>query len=131
MLQAGELARRQESMPLTLRERALCAASAALAMALVRLWDRSIAPILFARRQRQLARAAGEPCVLDTSPSTVALFRRGGVALITKDIERAGLPPHVVNFMQKLLIARGADQAFRTKAELVNYKKMMIQEILI
>jgi len=114
------------SLGLSGRERALCCASAALAVALVRLWDRLAAPVLFARRQRRRAAAAGEPCILDTSVATVALFRRGGVALINKDVAGAGLPAHVVEFIRKLLIARGADQAFRTKVELVNYKKMMM-----
>ena len=111
---------------LTARERALCLAAAAAAVALVRAWDRLVAPALFARRQRRRALAAGEPCVLDTAVSTVALFRRGGVALMNKDLAGAGLPGYAVDYVKKLLIARGADQAFRTKVELVNYKKVMV-----
>eukprot|EP00961_Rhodomonas_salina_P222335 3006656-Rhodomonas_salina.2 len=34
------------------------------------------------------------------------------------------LPQHVVEYFGQLLIARGADQAFRTKMELVNFKKV-------
>ena len=111
---------------LTARERVLCTASAVAAMALMRLWDRVVTPVLFARRQRWRAKVAGEPCILDTAITTVALFRRGGVALMNKDVAGAGLPAYVVEYVEKLLIARGADQAFRTKVELVNYKKMMV-----
>ena len=111
---------------LTARERVLCLASAAAGIALVRLWDHLVEPALFARRQRRRALAAGEPCILDTKVTTVALFRRGGVALMNKDLAGAGLPAYVVEYVKKLLIARGADQAFRTKVELVNYKKVMV-----
>ena len=112
-IRPGEFARELRTLverampgPLSARELALCASSAAVAVVLVRLWDRAIVPILFAQRQRQRALAAGEPCILDTTVSTVALFRRGGVALIKRDIEGAGLPPHVVDYVNKLLIAR-------------------------
>jgi hypothetical protein len=113
-------------MGLSARERILCASSAVATVLLVRLWDRVVKPVLFVRQQRRRARDAGEPCILDTSVSTVALFRRGGVALMNKDLLGAGLPLYVVEYVNKLLIARGADQAFRTKVELVNYKKMMV-----
>lgn len=73
---------------------------------------------------RQLAIESGEPSVLDVSPSNVAAYRRGGVALIMKDLKVSGLPQHVVEYFGQLLIARGADQAFRTKMELVNFKKV-------
>ena len=78
------------------------------------------------RRQRRRALVAGEPCILDTGEATVARFRRGGVTLMHQDLAGAGLAPHVVDFVTKLLVARGADQAFRTKVELVNYKKVMV-----
>ena len=93
------------------REGVLCTVSAAVAVALIRLWDRLVTPALFSRRQRQRAIAMGEPCVLDTAITTVASFRRGGVALINKDVVGAGFPRYVTDFFEKLLIARGADQA--------------------
>ena len=101
-------------------------AAAVAGAVLVRLWDAYVAPVLFARRQRRRALVAGEPCILDTGEATVARFRRGGVTLMHQDLAGAGLAPHVVDFVTKLLVARGADQAFRTKVELVNYKKVMV-----
>jgi hypothetical protein len=114
------------SFGLSGREQALCLISGAVAVFGVHLWGCIVTPMLFARRQRDRALAACEPCILDTSVSTVALFRRGGLALIDKDLAGSGLPAYVVDYVHKLLIARGADQAFRTKVELVNYKKMMV-----
>ncbi len=43
-----------------------------------------------------------------------------------QDLTTSGLPEHVQEYMRCLLIARGADQAFRTKKELVNFKKVML-----
>lgn len=36
------------------------------------------------------------------------------------------MPNHFIEYVQALLIARGADQAFRTKSELVNFKKVVL-----
>jgi hypothetical protein len=98
--------------------------SAAIGVITVRIWDWYIAPVLWNEKIRQVARTAGEPCVLDVSPTTAPLFKRGGMALIMKDIKDSGLSKHIQEYLRCLLIARGADQAFRTKVELVNYKKV-------
>jgi hypothetical protein len=61
----------------------------------------------------------------------VALFRRGGTALMLKEI-RTHVPGHLAKFFEGVLIARGADQALRTKVEMVNFKKaiMLMQKQL-
>jgi hypothetical protein len=101
--------------------------SAAFGAFAVRFWDWYIAPALWNERIRQLASTAGEPCVLDVSPTTAPLFKRGGMALIMKDLKESGLSEQIQEYLRCLLIARGADQAFRTKVELVNYKKVAKQ----
>ena len=101
------------------------AATGALASILaLRVWDWFVEPHLFEARLRTVAKLAGEPCVLDVSPTTAALFRRGGMALICRDLCMSGMPGYLRRYIEALMIARGADQAFRTKVELVNYKKV-------
>jgi hypothetical protein len=43
-----------------------------------------------------------------------------------QDLTTSGLPEHVQQYVRCMLIARGADQAFRTKKELVNFKKVVL-----
>ena len=50
--------------------------------------------------------------------------------MIGKDLRASGLPAHVCDFVECLLVARGADQAFRTKTELINYKKVETMRVL-
>ncbi len=101
-------------------------AAAAFGILSIRIWDHLIAPLIWKARIRRLALTAGEPCAFDISPTTAPLFKRGGMALILKDIKDAGVPNHIREYFRCLLIARGADQAFRTKVELVNYKKVFL-----
>ena len=101
-------------------------AAAAFGAFAVRACDWYVAPILWRMRMRRLALLAGEPCVLDVSTTTAPLFKRGGMDLILKDIKDAGFHAHLRDYLRCLLIARGADQAFRTKVELINYKKVCL-----
>lgn len=43
-----------------------------------------------------------------------------------QDLLASGLPKQAIQFFEGILIARGVDQAFRTKTELVNFKKVML-----
>jgi hypothetical protein len=52
------------------------------------------------------------------------LCPQGSVALIVQDMRSAGLPEHVVEFVEASLYARGAAKAFLMRTELVNYKKV-------
>ena len=47
-------------------------------------------------------------------------------SVCVQDLRASCLPTHVIEFFDALLIARGVDQAFRTKAELVNFKKVVL-----
>jgi hypothetical protein len=47
-------------------------------------------------------------------------------SVFLQDLRASCLPTHVVEFFDALLIARGVDQAFRTKIELVNFKKVVL-----
>lgn len=97
----------------------------------IRLWDYYVAPILWKAKIRRLALKAGEPSVFDVSPATAALYKRGGMALILKEIKEAGFSKYIQEYIRCLLIARGADQAFRTKVELVNYKKVILHRLAL
>lgn len=47
------------------------------------------------------------------------------------DLERSGLPPHVIEYLGKLLIARGVAKAFLIREEYINYKKVNVLYLLI
>jgi hypothetical protein len=64
-------------------------------------------------KMRRGARMRGEPCVLDVAITNVAEYRRGGCDMIVQDFIEAGASDWAVNALRCILIARGADQAFR------------------
>jgi hypothetical protein len=64
-------------------------------------------------RMRKGARTRGEPCVLDVCATNAAEYRRGGCDMIVRDFIEAGASEWAANALRCILIARGADQAFR------------------
>jgi hypothetical protein len=66
-------------------------------------------------RLRCCARDRGEPCVLDVCEANAAEYRRGGCDMIIRDFVEAGACQWTVNALRCILIARGADQAFRCR----------------
>jgi len=64
-------------------------------------------------RMRSGASSRGEPCVLDVSATNAAEFRRGGCDMIVRDFVEAGASEWAANALRCILVARGADQAFR------------------
>jgi hypothetical protein len=66
-----------------------------------------------------------EPCVLDVHPDTMLNYKQGKFEPIIEDLRAAGLPEHLVDYVEKLLIARGVLKAFLVREELVNYKKVL------
>jgi hypothetical protein len=64
-------------------------------------------------RMRRGARARGEPCVLDVCATNAAEYRRGGCDMIVRDFIEAGASEWAVDALRCILVARGADQAFR------------------
>jgi hypothetical protein len=64
-----------------------------------------------------------EPCVLDVRPDNMLNFKQGKFDPIIDDLRLAGVPDHLVDYIEKLLIARGVAKAFLVREELVNYKK--------
>lgn len=71
-------------------------------------------------RMRRGARMRGEPCVLDVAPTNAAEYRRGGCDMIVQDFIEAGASDWAVNALRCILIARGADQAFRCCQEVTS-----------
>jgi hypothetical protein len=64
-------------------------------------------------RMRTGARIRGEPCVLDVCSTNAAEYRRGGCDMIVRDFIEAGASEWAANALRCILVARGADQAFR------------------
>ena len=64
-------------------------------------------------RMRKGASARGEPCVLDVCATNAAEYRRGGCDMIVRDFIEAGASEWAANALRCILVARGADQAFR------------------
>mmetsp|Transcript_38633 Transcript_38633/g.60267 ORF Transcript_38633/g.60267 Transcript_38633/m.60267 type:complete len:117 (+) Transcript_38633:184-534(+) len=83
---------------------AWCFASATAAVLAVKAWDRFIGPKLWERALRRSCAGGEEPCILDVSESNVASFRRGGVALIKKDLLNSQVPQHLIHFFECLLV---------------------------
>eukprot|EP00961_Rhodomonas_salina_P222334 3006656-Rhodomonas_salina.1 len=97
---------------MSLRVLVLCASSSAATIVAIRVWDAYISPRLWKRRMRQLAIESGEPSVLDVSPSNVAAYRRGGVALIMKVRITSSSPFEVPS---KHCSMSGTDLAYRAR----------------
>ncbi len=69
-------------------------------------------------RMRRGARSRGEPCVLDVCATNAAEYRRGGCDMIVRDFIEAGASEWAANALRCILVARGADQAFRCRRSL-------------
>jgi hypothetical protein len=70
-------------------------------------------------RMRRGAISRGEPCVLDVCAANAAEYRRGGCDMIVRDFIEAGASEWAANALRSILVARGADQAFRFCARLL------------
>ncbi|KNC85952.1 hypothetical protein SARC_01898 [Sphaeroforma arctica JP610] len=92
---------------------------------LVRTYDYYVVPTLFKRRLLSNAVSANEPSVLAVHPTTVALYRMGGLKVLLDSVDRTGLDEYIVEYIQCEMYARGVVKAYLMREELINYKKVI------